>query len=181
MATATIVAVNRSARHSFSKTSEEGITLIEGIGVKGDAHAGETVKHLADMVRDPNRPNLRQVHLIQSELFAEMAEKGYQLAPGSMGENITTAGLDLLALPLGARLQLGETAVVELTGLRNPCAKINGLGKDLMKEMVARDAGGNLVRKTGVMSVVLFGGTVRAGDPIHIHMPEEDHIPLPVL
>lgn len=179
--TVTVLAVHKSAGHTFSKPAVEEIRIVEGLGVEGDAHAGATVMHRYDRRKDPTRPNLRQVHLIQSELFAELADKGFEVAPGAMGENVTTAGVDLLALPLGTVLRLGEDAVIELTGLRSPCKYINDLHDGLVQAVLDRDAEGNLVRKAGVMSVVLEGGTVRPGDPIRIELPSGAHTPLPVL
>lgn len=179
--TATVLAVHKSAGHTFSKPTVDEIRIIEGLGVEGDAHAGTTVQHRYDAAREPDRPNNRQVHLIQSELFAELAGKGFDVAPGAMGENVTTTGIDLLALPLGTVLRLGADAAVELTGLRSPCKYINDLHAGLVQAVLDRDADGNLVRKAGVMSVVRAGGTVRAGDPVGVELPSGAHTPLPVL
>ena len=173
-----VVAVSRDDVHRFSKPARESITLIAGIGVEGDAHAGATVQHLSRIKRDPTTPNLRQVHLIHSELFDDMAERGHEVTPGALGENITTAGIDLLGLPRGTRLELGEDAVIEITGLRNPCAQINGLSEGLMKELVHVDDTGATVRLAGVMSVVLAGGVVRPGDSIRVLPPAGRHEPL---
>jgi len=178
---ATVLAVHKSAGHTFSKPTVAEIRIMEGLGVEGDAHAGATVMHRYDRRKDPTRPNNRQVHLIQSELFAELEDKGFTVGPGQMGENVTTAGIDLLALPLGTVLRLGEAAAVELTGLRSPCKYINDLHDGLVQAVLDRDADGNLVRKAGVMSVVLAGGTVRPGDPVRIELPSGPHTPLPVL
>lgn len=177
----TVLAVHKSAGHTFSKPTAAEIRIVEGLGVEGDAHAGATVMHRYDRRKDPTRPNNRQVHLIQSELFAELADKGFEVAPGAMGENVTTAGVDLLTLPLGTVLRLGDEAVVELTGLRSPCKYINDLHDGLVQAVLDRDAEGNLVRKAGVMSVVLAGGTVRAGDAIRVELPAGTRTPLPVL
>lgn len=179
--TATVLAVHKSAGHTFSKPTVDEIRIVEGLGVEGDAHAGTTVMHRYDRRKDPTRPNLRQVHLLQSELFAELEEKGYAVGPGQMGENVTTAGIDLLTLPLGTVLRLGDEAVVELTGLRSPCKYINGLAEGLVQAVLDRDDDGNLIRKAGVMSVVLAGGTVRAGDPVRVDLPAGAHTALPVL
>ncbi|WP_127475857.1 MOSC domain-containing protein [Microbacterium sulfonylureivorans] len=173
-----VVAVARDDAHRFSKPTREAITLIAGFGVEGDAHAGATVQHLSRVRRDPSTPNLRQVHLIHAELFAEMDERGHRIDPGAMGENITTSGVDLLGLPRGTRLEIGDEAVVELTGLRNPCTQINGLSEGLMKELVYVDDGGATVRLAGVMSIVLTGGEVRPGDGIRIVPPAGAHEPL---
>jgi MOSC domain-containing protein YiiM len=170
-----VTAVSRSATHSLSKPGQEAITLLAGLGVDGDAHAGETVKHRSRVRRDPTAPNLRQVHLIHAELHDELRAAGFEVEPGQMGENVTTRGIDLLALPTGTRLQLGEQAVVKLTGLRNPCVQLDALRLGLMQATLARDADGNLVRKAGVMSVVVESGPVRPGDRIEVELPHEPH------
>ncbi|HWU57414.1 MAG TPA: MOSC domain-containing protein [Microbacteriaceae bacterium] len=176
-AAASIVAVSRDGQHRFSKPNVDAITLIEGIGVEGDAHSGTTVQHLSRVARDPSQANLRQVHLIHRELFDEVATNGYSVAPGDMGENVTTNGIDLLGLSQGTRLHLGDEAVIEITGLRNPCTQINGLASGLMKQTLGRDEDGNIVRKAGVMSIVLAGGVVKPGDSIRIEAPAV-HVPL---
>jgi MOSC domain-containing protein YiiM len=172
---ASVVAVSRSPAHSFSKPNVESIRLVAGLGIEGDAHAGETVRHRSRVKVDPTQPNLRQVHLIHAELFEELAAKGHSVAPGEMGENITTRGIDLLALPVGARLHLGASAIVELTGLRNPCVQIDRFQKGLMAAVLDRDGQGQLVRKAGVMGIVLTGGEVRPGDPVVVRLPPEPH------
>ena len=172
---ASVLAVSRSPTHAFSKPNVESIRLVAGLGVEGDAHAGETVRHRSRVAVDPTQPNLRQVHLIHAELFGELAAKGYSVAPGEMGENVTTRGIDLLALPAGARLHLGASAVVELTGLRNPCVQIDRFQKGLLAAVLDRDSQGQLVRKAGIMGIVLAGGEVRPGDPIAVMLPPEPH------
>jgi MOSC domain-containing protein YiiM len=176
-AAASIVAVSRDSQHRFSKPNVDAITLIEGIGVEGDAHSGATVQHLSRVARDPSQANLRQVHLIHRELFDEVAANGYSVAPGDMGENVTTSGIDLLGLSQGTRLHLGDEAIIEITGLRNPCTQINGLASGLMKQTLGRDEEGNIIRKAGVMSIVLAGGVVKPGDSIRIEAPAA-HVPL---
>jgi MOSC domain-containing protein YiiM len=173
-----VAAVSRDGRHAFSKPVTDAITLIAGLGVEGDAHAGQTVQHRSRVARDPAAPNLRQVHLIHAELHDELAARGFTVAPGDMGENVTTRGLDLLALPAGTRLRLGARAVLEVTGLRNPCTQLDGFQPGLMKAVLARDEQGSLVRKAGVMAIVLAGGDVAAGDPIEVCYPPEPHTPL---
>ena len=170
-----MVAVSRDGQHRFSKAVVEEITLVAGLGVAGDAHAGVTVQHRSRVAADPTRPNLRQVHLIHAELFAELHERGFEVSPGQLGENVTTTGVDLLALPRGTRLHLGEEAVVEITGLRNPCAQINAFTPGLLKTVLDRDADGGVVRRAGVMGVVVTGGTVTAGDGIDVHLPAPPH------
>ncbi len=173
-----VVAVSRSATHTLSKPAEPEIRLLEGLGVEGDAHAGVTVKHRSRVARDPSQPNLRQVHLIHAELFDELRSSGFDVAPGVMGENVTTIGIDLLDLPTGTRLRLGDEAVVEVTGLRNPCAQLDEIQPGLMKATLDRDAEGNLVRKAGVMAVVITGGVVRPDDPVAVALPARPHAPL---
>jgi MOSC domain-containing protein YiiM len=175
---ASVAAVSLGAGHQFSKTPCLGIRLLIGLGVAGDAHMGETVQHRSRVRRDPTLPNLRQVHLMHAELFEELRTKGFEVRPGELGENITTSGLDLLALPTGTRLHLGESAVVEITGLRNPCVQIDNFQNGLLAATLDRDADGNLVRKAGIMSIVLSAGDVRAGDAIGVELPATPHRPL---
>lgn len=170
---AVVVAVAASAAHRFSKAVTPEIELVTGLGVAGDAHQGTTVKHRSRVARDPTQPNLRQVHLLHAELLDELAGAGFHVAPGDIGENVLTRGLDLLALPRGAVLQLGNEAVVLVTGLRNPCLQLDRFQPGLMAATLDRDVQGNLVRKAGVMAVVLMGGTVRAGDAIGVTLPVE--------
>ena len=172
----TVRAVSRDDTHHFSKVVQPAIRLLAGLGVENDAHLGVTVQHRSRVAADPSQPNLRQVHLIHAELFDELAAQGFSVGAGQLGENIATRGLDLLALPVGTRLHLGPTAVVEVTGLRNPCAQIEAFGQaqkqsGLLAAVLDRDAAGQLVRKAGVMGVVLVGGEVRAGDPVRAKMP----------
>jgi len=173
-----VLAVHRSSSHSFSKFAEEAITLVTGLGVEGDAHAGSTVQHRSRVRRDPGQPNLRQVHLLHAELFDELMAAGFAVWPGELGENVTTRGVDLLALPTGTRLRLGGHAVVELTGLRNPCSQIDRFQAGLMAAVLDRDAQGALVRKSGVMAVVLEGGEVRPGDAVAVLLPDGPPQPL---
>jgi MOSC domain-containing protein YiiM len=173
-----VIGVSSSPVQTYSKVNRESVRLIEGFGVEGDAHAGATVKHRSRVKQDPTQPNLRQVHLIQSELFDELREAGFAVAAGQMGENVTTRGIDLLALPTGTRLHVGDSAIVELTGLLNPCGQLNGLQPGLMDALLGRDSEGSVVRKAGVMGVVIAGGGVRPGDPIRMTMPDGPHRPL---
>jgi hypothetical protein len=170
---ATVVAVHRSPGHTMSKPTTASIRLIAGEGVEGDAHRGATVKHRSRVRRDAEQPNLRQVHLIHAELHDDLHERGFELAAGEMGENVTTHGIDLLGLPAGARLRLGGRAVIEVTGLRNPCSQLDGLRPGLMQAVLDRDEAGDLVRLAGVMAIVLVGGEVRAGDAIEVEAPSE--------
>lgn len=173
-----VVAVSRSHGHGVGKTNHERITLLAGLGVEDDVHAGATVKHRSRARRDATLPNLRQVHLIHAELHDELQERGFRVAPGEMGENVTTRGIELLSLPAGTRLRLGDAAVVELTGLRNPCKQLEGIQPGLMAATLDRDEDGGLVRKAGVMAVVLAGGNVRRGDGIAVEPPAGVHRPL---
>jgi MOSC domain-containing protein YiiM len=174
----TVVAVAASPTHTMSKPVADSIRLLAGLGVEGDAHQGVTVKHRSRVAKDPTQPNLRQVHLIHQELHDELREKGFAVGPGVMGENVLTAGIELLALPRGARLLLGDEAVVEVAGLRNPCLQLNGLQEGLLDATLDRDAEGGLVRKAGIMGVVLTGGEVRPGDPIRVELPAAPHVRL---
>lgn len=171
MTEAVVVAVCRKATHGPDKPTRERVLLIAGRGVQGDAHCGPQVKHRSRVARNPTAPNLRQVHLIHAELHDELAGLGFAVTPGLMGENITTRGLDLLGLCTGARLRIGEAAVVEITGLRNPCHQLDGLQQGLMAACLGRDAAGNPVRKAGVMGIVLTGGEVRPGDGLTVELP----------
>ena len=173
-----VVAVSLRSGHHFSKTPGLSIRLLKGLGVAGDAHMGATVQHRSRVRKDPTQANLRQVHLMHAELFCELRAKGFAVRPGELGENITTSGIDLLALPTGARLHLGASAIVEITGLRNPCIQIDDFKKGLMAATLDRDADGNLVRKAGIMSIVISEGDVRPGDAIRVEMPNMPHRPL---
>jgi MOSC domain-containing protein YiiM len=194
----TVAAVSRNEGYAFSKPGRAEIVLIAGLGVEGDAHAGVTVRHRSRVAADPTQPNLRQVHLIHGELFDELRAAGYDVAPGQLGENVTTTGLDLLGLPRGTVLRFGIPPVVAsvarvrardrtvadprpavvVTGLRNPCAQINGFRPGLLKQVLGQDADGNVVRKAGVMAVVLRGGRIRPGDPVAVELPPWPHLPL---
>jgi MOSC domain-containing protein YiiM len=173
-----VTAVSRSRTHSFSKAVEASIRLVAGLGVEGDAHQGATVKHRSRVARDPSQPNLRQVHLVHAELFDELQDAGFALSAGDIGENVTTRGLDILDLPTGALLHLGAAAVVEVTGLRNPCVQLDRFQPGLMAAVLGRDAEGRLVRKAGIMAVVVAGGEVRPGDPIAVELPPGPQRPL---
>ena len=176
--TGTILAVSRGASHRFSKTPQMWIRLVAGLGVDGDAHQGTTVRHRSRVARDASQPNLRQVHLLHSELLHELTGAGFQVGPGQIGENVLTAGLDLLGLPTGALLHLGEAAVVEVTGLRNPCLQLDRFQPGLMAATLDRDANGALIRKAGVMGIVRVSGDVRPGDPVRVEPPPGPWRPL---
>lgn len=176
-----VSAVSSNGVYSFTKPNRESITLLEGLGVEGDVHAGVTVKHRSRVARDPSQPNLRQVHLIHEELFEEVRGAGFEVAAGQLGENVTTHGLDLLGLPVGTLLRLGDEAVVEVTGLRNPCLQIDNFQDGLLKQVVGRNADGSLRLKGGIMSVVVRGGAVRPGDPVEVELPDGPHVPLEIV
>ena len=173
-----VEAVSASATHTMAKPSQPSIRVSAGHGVEGDAHMGTTVKHRSRVRRDPTQPNLRQVHLIHGELLDELREGGFQLEAGQIGENVTTRGVDLLGLPLGTKLHLGAEAVIEVTGLRNPCAQLDGIQPNLMTAGIAKDEDGKPVFKAGVMSIVLSGGEVRPGDVIRVALPAGTHVAL---
>ena len=188
-----VVAVSRSPGHTMAKPNVEVITLMVGLGVEGDAHCGATVKHRSRVARDPSQPNLRQVHLVHAELHDDLRARGFEVAPGVMGENVTTRGVDLLGLPVGTRLTFGgggggedgagrSRAVVEVTGLRNPCGQLDGIQPGLRSANVDRDEAGEIVgRRAGVMAVVVAGGEVRPGDAIAVELPAPPHRPLEVV
>jgi hypothetical protein len=173
-----VLAVSCDAAHRFSKPNQERIRLLKGLGVEGDAHLGKTVQHRSRVVVDPTQPNLRQVHLIHAELFEEVQSMGFQVSPGQMGENITTRGINLLALPTGTRLHIGDMAVIEVTGLRNPCNQINQFQSGLLTAVLGRDEHGKLIRKAGIMGIVLTSGEVRPDDSIRVELPSKPYRPL---
>ena len=175
---ARVVAVAASAGHGFSKQTRPVIRLVTGLGVEDDGHLGETVQHLSRVRRDPSAPNLRQVHLMASELFDELAAVGHRVGPGDLGENVTTTGLDVLGLPTGTLLRLGATVELVVTGLRNPCVQIDNFQPGLLRHVLGRDSQGNVVRRAGIMAVVQHGGEVRPGDDITVELPAEPHRPL---
>jgi MOSC domain-containing protein YiiM len=170
-----VTAVSRSASHTLLKPNADSIRLVAGLGVEGDAHLGERVKHRSRVRRDPTQPNRRQVHVIHSELHDELRAGGFDVLPGQMGENVTTRGIDLLALPVGTRLRLGDSARVEITGTRNPCTQLERIQPGLMAATLDHDADGNLIRKAGVMGIVLEGGEVRPGDAVALELPAPPH------
>ena len=173
-----VIAVSRSAKHTFSKANVGVIRLLAGLGVEGDAHLGETIRHRYGRRKNPNAANLRQVHLIHGELLDELAAAGFPVAPGDIGENVTTRGIDLLGLPTGTRLRLGADAIVEVTGLRNPCKLLDTFQAGLMAATLGRAGNGEVVRKAGIMGCVIAGGEVRAGDTIGVDLPAQPHRPL---
>lgn len=166
-----VVAVANSSGHTLSKQLQARVEIVAGHGVAGDAHGGTTVKHRSRVAIDPTQPNLRQVHLMHAELFDELREQGLEVGPGEMGENLTTRGLDLLALPTAAHLHVGETVVLEVTGLRNPCGQLNRVQPGLLAATRIEDGRGGVERKAGIMCIVLEGGFVAPGDPIRVEAP----------
>ncbi|HEX6577983.1 MAG TPA: MOSC domain-containing protein [Jiangellaceae bacterium] len=173
-----VTAVSRSSIHTFSKENQPRIRLLAGLGVEGDAHCGSTVRHRSRVRRDPSQPNLRQVHLVHAELHDDLGTAGFCVGAGDLGENVTTRGIDLLGLPTGTRLHLGTHAVVEVTGLRNPCVQIDEFQRGLLREVVGHDGTGTVAYKAGVMGVVRSGGDVQPGDPILVGLPPPPHRPL---
>ena len=170
-----VTSVSLSSTHDFSKRPLDSIRLLAGLGVEGDAHLGKTVQHRSRVARDPSQPNLRQVHLIHAELIDQLHAGGFQIEAGTLGENIGTRGVDLLGLPTGARLHIGDSAIVEVTGLRNPCHQLDDYQSGLMRAVLDRDAQGNLIRKAGVMGIVIAGGEVKPGDALRIALPAWPH------
>ena len=173
-----VEAVARDDRHRFTKATADAITLLAGLGVEGDAHAGVTVQHRSRVRRDPTQPNLRQVHLVHAELLDGLRDRGFQVGPGTVGENVTTRGVDLLSLPTGTRLRLGPDAEIEITGLRNPCVQLDRYQRGLTAALLDRDDAGQVVRLAGVMAIVLTGGVVRPGDNVQVSLPALPHRPL---
>jgi len=175
---ASVLAVSLCDQHHFHKINQAQIELLTGLGVKGDVHMGKTVKHRSRVRRDPTQPNLRQIHLIHRELHEELLKKGFELAPGEMGENITTQGIDLLGLPKDTQLHIGPQAIIQVTGLRNPCSQLDDFQKGLMSAVLDRDEQGQLIRKAGIMGIVIKGGIIRPGDSIEVQLPALPHLPL---
>ena len=173
-----VVSVAKGKEHRFSKNPVQSITLIEGVGVEGDAHAGETVQHLSRVAIDPSAPNLRQVHLIHSELLDELNEKGFEVRPADLGENITTRGIDILSLPKGTTLKIGQEAIVEVTGLRNPCKQIERFRSGMLECLLRKKENGEIEKRGGIMGVVRKGGKIYTKDGIEVILPEGAHIPL---
>jgi len=172
-----VVALSKSGSHTFNKYNCDGLTLLAGLGVEGDAHMGKTVKHRSRVKKDPTTPNLRQVHLMHAELFDELSEKGFTVHPGEMGENITTRGIDLLNLPKDTVLKIGATEIV-ITGLRNPCSQLESIQTGLMKAVLDTNEQGELVRKAGIMGIVQAGGDIATNDTIFVELPEQPHLAL---
>jgi MOSC domain-containing protein YiiM len=178
MIQATVIALSKSETHSFSKINCDKLLLIKGLGIEGDAHMGTTVKHRSRVKQDASQPNLRQVHLIHSELFDEVALKGFQVFPGQIGENITTRGIDLLSLPKGTLLKIGNEVIIEVTGLRNPCSQLNTIKDGLMNAVLGKDANGNLILKAGIMGIVISGGEILLNDTIKVYLPQKPFVKL---
>lgn len=172
---ARVTSVSKSGTHSFSKAVCDSIHLVAGLGVEGDAHFGTTVKHRSRVAIDPTQPNLRQVHLIHGELHDELTAQGFRVAPGIMGENMTTRGIDLLGLPRDTVLRIGESAAIKLTGLRNPCKQLEDFQTGLLRALIDKTPEGEIIRKSGVMSIVITGGPIKAGDTIEIQLPDKPH------
>lgn len=173
-----VVAVSVNPEHTLSKANQNSIRLVRGVGITGDAHAGKNDQHRSHSKRDPKRPNLRQVHLIHSEFYEELNAAGFSVLPGQLGENITTKGLELLKLPSAAKLFIGRQTALQVTGLRDPCKQLNSIQAGLMEATIERKSDGGLIRKTGIMSVVIKGGEIKPGDPIRVEMPPEPHKPM---
>ena len=173
-----VIALHRSAGHNFSKQVETSLTLLQGLGIEGDAHMGATVKHRSRVAADPNQPNLRQVHLLHAEMIDQICGKGFNIKPGDVGENISTHGIDLLTLPRHTRLHIGATVILSVTGLRNPCAQLDNFQAGLTQAFLGRSGDGNLIRKSGVMAIVLEGGIIFQGDEIRVELPSQPHLAL---
>jgi MOSC domain-containing protein YiiM len=173
-----VTSVSLNPLHTFSKRPVPEIRILAHHGVEGDAHAGEKVQHLYRVRKNPNAPNLCQVHLIAEEFLEELRTQNFPIEPGQLGENIIVRSLDLCSLSVGATLRLGSDALIEITGLRDPCNQLNTLRPGLMKACLARSLDGTLIRKAGVMAIALVSGSVRPGDPIHLTLPPHPHRPM---
>ena len=173
MKTGKIISLNKSPKHCLSKQPYASISLLKGLGVEGDVHMGKTVKHRSRVAKDPTQPNFRQIHLIPNELFTELRLLGFEVRAGEMGENITTEGINLLELPKDTILKIGLEAKIKITGLRNPCNQLNSIKSGLMQAVISKDASGNLIRKAGVMGIVIEGGVITLDDHIEIHLPSK--------
>jgi MOSC domain-containing protein YiiM len=173
-----VMSLSKSETHTFQKINQKKLNLIKGLGIEGDAHMGKTVKHRSRVAKDPSQPNLRQVHLIHSELHDELEGLGFKIKAGEMGENITTKGIDLLSLPKDTILNIGKNARIQITGLRNPCNQLNIFKKGLMNAVLDKDENGDLIRKAGIMGIVLEGGVIEVEDTIEIILPDKPHIKL---
>ena len=175
---ALVSAVARNSEHGFSKERVAEINVLTGLGVEGDAHQGVNARHRSRVAVDPSQPNLRQVHLIHSELYNELRAKGFEVEPADLGENVTTSGLDLLSLPRSTMLVVGADVVLEVTGLRNPCAQIDQFQPGLLAAVLDRGPNGEVIRKAGIMTVVRAGGVIRPRDRIEVNLPPPPHLPL---
>ena len=176
---ARVLALSLSPTHTFSKSPQQRLKLVAEHGVEGDAHFGVTVKHRSRVAKNPDAPNLRQVHLIHQEMLDRVASSGLDLKPGDIGENILTAGVDLLALSRGARLQMGS-AEVEVTGLRNPCLQLDNFKPGLRRAFLQKRANGEIIRLAGVMAIVAKTGEVSLDDLSKVTSPTT-HTPLEVV
>jgi len=173
-----VVAVSRAAHHRFSKAGQLAIRLKAGLGIEGDAHAGHTVQHVWQRRRQPQAPNLRQVHLFPLEMLEDLRRRGFAVGPGDLGENVTTCGIDLIALPARSRLVFVGGAAVEVTGLRDPCRQLDRFAPGLMQALLDRAGDGTVLRKAGIMAIVIAGGDIRPGDAITVQPPDGPHEPL---
>lgn len=163
----TVIAVCRNEQPGLPKPVVDEVKLIEDWGVEGDYHAGKLVRHRYLAKKDPTQPNVRQVLLIDTQILAEIKQAGIDVGSGMLGDNMTVEGLEVMTLPPGTRLAIGK-ALLEVTEVRIPCAQLNGLDKGLLKASVAREAGEKRFR-AGIMTRVLKGGQVRAGDEVIVY------------
>ena len=173
-----VIALHRSAVHNFSKQPETSLNLLQGLGIEGDAHMGATVKHRSRVAANPNQPNLRQVHLLHAEMIDEIRGKGFDIKSGDVGENITTHGIDLINLPRHTRLHIGSSVILSVTGLRNPCAQLDNFQSGLTQAFLGKTADGKLIRKAGIMAIVLESGAIHQGDEIRLELPSPPHLML---
>jgi MOSC domain-containing protein YiiM len=159
-----VIAVCQKTEPGLPKFEAEAIQLIEDFGVSGDYHAGKLIRHRYWAAKDPTHPNHRQVLLVDTSIYADLASQGIALKPGMLGENVVVDGIQVMTLAVGARLQLGD-ALLELTEVRNPCYQLNEMHPDLL-EAVKPEVDGQPRRNAGMFARILTGGWVRPGNPV---------------
>lgn len=166
-----VIAVCCNPEPGLPKPVVDTVHLIENWGVEGDYHAGPLVRHRYLAKKDPTKPNMRQVLLMDAVVFADLAQNDIHIGPGMMGENITIEGLAVMQLAVGTRLAIGS-AVVEVTERRSPCYQLNGIDPRLLKAVVTKQDG-QAIFKAGIMTRILQGGWVRAGDLVKVLSPAD--------
>jgi hypothetical protein len=166
-----VVAVCCNPEPGLPKPVVDAVHLIENWGVEGDYHAGSLVRHRYLAKKDPNRPNLRQALLVDAAVFVELARQDIHIGPGTMGENITIEGIDVMQLLEGTHLAIGST-IVEVMERRNPCYQLNGIDPRLLKAVVKKQPE-QTIFKAGMMTRILQSGWVCAGDLVEVLPPAD--------